>query len=68
MLKQKEDVQAETGSDPSAANVAVIAAGMFAALGSAAAGVGERTTAASASANAKPDSKWKSAAQREALR
>jgi len=68
MLKQKEDVQAKTGSDPSAAEVAVIAAGMFAALGPAAAGVGERAPGVSASVNAKPDSKWKSAAQREALR
>ena len=68
MLKQQEDLQAEPCSDPTAAEVAVIAAGMFAVLGSSAAGVGESVPGGGASANAKPASKWKSAAQREALR
>ena len=69
MLKQKEDLQADSQPDPKAAEVAVIAAGMFAALGPAAAGVGERAVAdGSAGVNAKTASNWKSAAYKESVR
>ena len=68
MLKQKEVVQADSQADPNAVEVAVIAAGMFAALGPAAAGVGERTPADGSATNAKPASNWKSAAHKESVR
>ncbi len=68
MLKQKEDLQHEAGADPRAVEVAVIAAGMFAALGPAAAGPHERTESNGAGAsNPKSSSNWKRAAQREAI-
>jgi acetyl-CoA carboxylase biotin carboxylase subunit len=56
----------ETPLDPKAAEVAAIAAGMFAVLGSSAAAAGERA-GDSAPANA-PPSKWKTAGRREVLR
>jgi acetyl-CoA carboxylase biotin carboxylase subunit len=66
LLKEKDqsrDVQA----DAQTTEVAVIAAGMFAALGSTAAGAGERVSNGPVD---KPtsESRWKAAAQREALR
>jgi acetyl-CoA carboxylase biotin carboxylase subunit len=67
MLKQREDVQADSKMDPSATEVAVIAAGMFAVLGPAAAGAGERTVADGSATNAKPASNWKSAAHKESV-
>ncbi len=68
MLKQKEDVQLDSGADPAAVEVAVIAAGMFAVLGPAAAGPGERVPADGISGKAsKAASQWKSAARREAM-
>jgi acetyl-CoA carboxylase, biotin carboxylase subunit len=67
MLKQKEDT-ADSSPDPKAMEVAVIAAGMFAVLGPAAAGVGERAGAdGSAASKTGARSNWKTAAQREAL-
>jgi acetyl-CoA carboxylase, biotin carboxylase subunit len=64
LLKQKT---AESPADPKALEVAVIAAGIFATLGSAAAGAGERPVA-TVSANGKPHaaSNWKIAARKEA--
>lgn len=53
--------------DPQASEIAVIAAGMFAVLGSAAASTGERVLNGSSNKPAAV-SKWKVAAQREALR
>jgi acetyl-CoA carboxylase biotin carboxylase subunit len=65
LLKQKP---AEVPTDPKAIEVAVIAAGIFAALGPAAAGAGEHI-AAQDSANSKSTaSNWKSVAHREATR
>src|SRR5450631_2586426 len=66
LLKQKK---AEAPADPKAIEVAVIAAGIFAALGSAAAGAGERPVA-TVSANSTPRaaSNWKIAARKEATR
>ena len=69
MLKQKDDVQTDPKADAKAIEVAVIAAGMFAALGPAAAGAGERVlTGGSTGANSKGASNWKSAAHRESIR
>jgi acetyl-CoA carboxylase, biotin carboxylase subunit len=64
LLKQKK---AEAPADPKAIEVAVIAAGIFATLGSAAAGAGERPVA-TVSSNGKPHaaSNWKIAARKEA--
>jgi len=67
LLKQK-DAQTNLPADSQAAEVAAIAAGMFAVLGSAAAGLGERTVIDSSANKAAPVSGWKSAAQREGLR
>jgi len=72
MLKQKEDLRSDSENDsqtdPKAAEVAAIASGMFAVLGPAAAGVGERATAdGSGSGNAKTASNWKSAAHKESV-
>ncbi len=66
LLKQKP---AEAPADPKAIEVAVIAAGIFAALGSAAAGAGERPVE-TVSANSKPQasSNWKTAARKGATR
>ncbi len=66
LLKQKADEPRDRIHDPQAAEVAVIAAGMFAVLGPAGAGLAERTSDASASATI--CSKWKTAARDEALR
>jgi len=69
MLKQKDDAQTDPLTDAKGVEVAVIAAGMFAALGPAAAGVGERVlTGGAAGANSKGSSNWKSAAHRESIR
>jgi acetyl-CoA carboxylase, biotin carboxylase subunit len=66
LLKLPSDALPDVHRDPQAEEVAVIAAGMFAVLGSAGAGVGERTNSASTSANT--SSKWKTAARDEALK
>jgi acetyl-CoA carboxylase biotin carboxylase subunit len=67
LLKQKEEV--ESSVDQKAVEIAVIAAGMFAVLGSAAAGVGERAlTGGPGSGNSTATSNWKTAAHREAIR
>jgi acetyl-CoA carboxylase biotin carboxylase subunit len=68
MLEQKEDVRVGSEKDPKAAEVAVIAAGMFAVLGPAALGAGERAVADGSTGNSQPSSNWKSAAHREAAR
>ena len=69
MLKRKDESKAASGTDPKAIEVAVIAAGMFAVLGSAEVGAGERPTANdSASGNSKAPSNWKSTARSEARR
>jgi acetyl-CoA carboxylase biotin carboxylase subunit len=65
LLKQKDGAQADVPKDPQAEEVAVIAAGMFALLGPAAAGVGERSDAAP---DPKTISNWKGAARAEALK
>jgi acetyl-CoA carboxylase, biotin carboxylase subunit len=67
LLKQKDE-RAASDSDPRAAEVAVIAAGMFAILGQAAAGAGERGVIDSSAGNQSAPSNWKSAARRESLR
>jgi len=63
MLQKRDDQQV----DPRAAQVAAIAAGIFAALGAPAAAPGERANDASAE-KAGTASSWKSASRREALR
>jgi len=61
--------QADDHPDPQAAEVAVVAAGMFAAMGQAAAGPGERASLdGSPNRDAIWRSNWKTAARREALR
>ena len=65
LLKQKDDTERDATKDPQAEEVAVIAAGVFAVLGSAAAGAAERTSDGSASATVR--SAWKSVARNEAL-
>ena len=68
MLKEKEDLPASP-ADGKATEIAVIAAGLFAALGPAAAGPGERVGGNGMAGNkSKASSDWKSAAHREALR
>ena len=66
LLKQK---QAEAPADPAAAEVAVIAAGIFATLDPAGAGAGERPVA-NGSGSSRPNaaSNWKIAAHKEATR
>jgi len=67
LLKQEETpTMAPAGEQ--AAEVAAIAAGMFAALGAAAAGAGERTVTNGEASKPSPPSNWKAAARREALR
>ncbi|HYM76603.1 MAG TPA: acetyl-CoA carboxylase biotin carboxylase subunit [Candidatus Dormibacteraeota bacterium] len=66
LLKQKDE-QAAPQDDSQAEAVAVIAAGIFAALGSSAAGAGERI-ANGATNKTRPASNWKSAAYREGQR
>ena len=65
LLKQKA---AEAPVDPKAIEVAVIAAGIFAALGPAAAGAGERAVNGSANSKPKAASNWTAASRREAIR
>lgn len=65
LLKQKQDVGEV---DPQVKEVAVIAAGMFAVLGTAAAGRGERAVLEDSAAKPGASSNWKSAARKEALR
>jgi len=67
LLKQKND-EPDPPIDPQTEEVAVIAAGMFAVLGSAAAGVGERPVLNDPASKANPHSNWKSAARREGVR
>ena len=64
MLKQKDDTIVDSAEESRAAEVAVIAAGMFAALGQSAAAAGERKTNGAAS---ETKSNWKNAARLEAL-
>lgn len=65
----KDKTQAADGHpDPQATEVAVIAAGMFAAMGQAAAGPAERTLSDASPDQANSRSNWKVAARREALR
>jgi acetyl-CoA carboxylase biotin carboxylase subunit len=64
MLQRTDDKPA----DPKDAEVAAIAAGMFAALGSTAAAAGERTSDSGSGAKDAGASKWKDASRREALR
>jgi acetyl-CoA carboxylase biotin carboxylase subunit len=63
MLQRKDDQRV----DPQAAQVAAIAAGIFAALGAPAGAVGERANDTSAGESVSA-SNWKSASRREALR
>jgi len=64
LLKQKPE---QVPPDSQAAEIAVIAAGMFAALGSAAAGRDERVAIDGAANKSASPSNWKSAARREGL-
>jgi acetyl-CoA carboxylase, biotin carboxylase subunit len=64
---KETDQSRDVHADSQTTEVAVIAAGIFAALGSSAAGPGERVSNGSADKPAAA-SKWKIAAQREALR
>jgi acetyl-CoA carboxylase, biotin carboxylase subunit len=64
MLKRPED----KAVDSKAAEVAVIAAGLFAVLGSTAAALGERAADSGSRVSDKADSNWRSASRREALR
>ena len=66
-LLKERDQSADMQADAQTTEVAVIAAGIFAALGPTAAGAGERVSNGSAEKPAAV-SKWKIAAQREALR
>ena len=69
MLKQNADLQVDSGKDAGAVEVAVIAAGVFAMLGPAAAGVGEQASRdGAAPGGSRAISKWKRAAQQEAVR
>jgi acetyl-CoA carboxylase, biotin carboxylase subunit len=67
MLKQK-DQEVDSKIEAEATEVAVIAAGMFATLGSSAAGAGERVATDGVSPEVESPSNWKTAARREALR
>ena len=64
MLKRPEDKRV----DAKAAEVAAIAAGMFAALGTSAAAAGERANGSGTAAADKAESNWKNASRHEALR
>ena len=64
LLKEKEE-QGDSPADPQAVEVAVIAAGMFAVMGQAAAGRGERTVIGDPGSKTNPVSNWKAAAHRE---
>jgi len=65
LLKQKDENAPQV--DPQANDVAVIAAGMFAVLGAAAAGSGERAGLNGNAANPDAASNWSAAARRESL-
>jgi len=67
MLQQRKDPPDPEG-DTEATEIAVIAAGMFTALGSAAAGAHERAATDGPPAKADTPSNWKTVARREALR
>jgi acetyl-CoA carboxylase, biotin carboxylase subunit len=67
LLREKAP-PADGAADHDASEVAVIAAGMFAALGQAAAGPAERTILDSSPEKGNPRSNWKVAARREALK
>src|SRR5579864_4923170 len=68
MLKQKDDLKTDPLTDAKGVEVAAIAAGMFAILGASAAVEAERAEADGAgAANLKSASKWKIAAQKEAV-
>jgi acetyl-CoA carboxylase biotin carboxylase subunit len=67
MIKENRDLHAESRTDPKTVEVAVIAAGMFAVLGPAAAGPGEHVSADGSPNNSKSTSNWKGAAHREAV-
>ncbi|HET9306634.1 MAG TPA: acetyl-CoA carboxylase biotin carboxylase subunit [Candidatus Sulfotelmatobacter sp.] len=67
LLKEK-DGQSDLPVDPHAVEVAVIAAGMFAVLGQAAAGAGERAVIGDSASKTNSASNWKATAHREALR
>jgi acetyl-CoA carboxylase, biotin carboxylase subunit len=69
LLKEKGDASAGPQADAKAVEIAVIAAGIFAVLGPAAAGAGERA-AANGNAESAPGarSNWKGAARSEAIR
>jgi acetyl-CoA carboxylase, biotin carboxylase subunit len=67
LLKEKHAVR-EPQIDAQAQEVAVIAAGMFAVLGQAAAGAGEHSVLTSSPDRSNSPSNWKAAARREALR
>src|SRR5215472_2755028 len=67
LLKQK-DQQLDSQAEAEASEVAVIAAGMFATLGSSAAGAGERAATDGPSNRVEEASNWRTAARREALR
>jgi acetyl-CoA carboxylase biotin carboxylase subunit len=64
MLKRTDDKPA----DSQTAEVAAIAAGVFAALGSTAQGAGYGAATSGSHAAEKADSNWKNASRREALR
>jgi acetyl-CoA carboxylase biotin carboxylase subunit len=65
LLQRKSN---ESPSDPQAAEAAVIAAGIFAALGNGAAGVSERAAGNGSASEQSVASNWKAAARKEALR
>jgi acetyl-CoA carboxylase, biotin carboxylase subunit len=67
-LLREKDQSPGVQADVQTTEVAVIAAGMFAALGPAAAGAGERISNGGGDNKPAQVSKWKAAAQREALR
>jgi acetyl-CoA carboxylase biotin carboxylase subunit len=67
MLKQKEETSAGAADGLEAPQVAAVAAGLFAMLGSTAAVPGERTTLNGASGVNAKTSSWKSAGRSEAL-
>jgi len=66
LLKQKDETAPQI--DPQAEEVAVIAAGMFAVLGAAGAGSGERAGLNGSVHNPTAASNWSSASRRESLR
>ncbi|MGC2448666.1 MAG: acetyl-CoA carboxylase biotin carboxylase subunit [Candidatus Sulfotelmatobacter sp.] len=67
-LLQQKNEPPDSQSDAEATEVAVIAAGMFAALGSAAAGANERSATDGPRVKVDPPSNWKAVGRREQLR